>query len=131
MDLPDFDAGNRLVPLMRACLELLAEIQVAVADLRRLIEAQPPDANSGDLAREYISIKGAAALSGLSEKTIRRAIHKGSLPASDVGTDDLPHYRIAKADFSAWMDRRKGGAGAPPEIPIHRRKIKSRHFGEI
>ncbi len=82
-------------------------------------------------AKEYLSIKEAAALSGLSATTIRRAVRAGSLPASDTGTALHPHYRIAKADFFAWMEKKKGGAGAPPEIPVHKRKIKSRHFGEI
>jgi len=131
MSTPSPEPGRPAVPFTRACLEQLVEIRAEVADLRRLIEAKPSVASSADPPREYLSIKEAAALSGLSGTTIRRAVQAGRLPASDTGTPHHPHYRISKANFAAWMEKNKGGRVPPPKVQVHKRKLKSRFFGEI
>ncbi len=80
---------------------------------------------------EYLSIKQAAAHAGISPTKIRREIKAGRLPACDTGTPAHPHYRISRADFQSWIERHRGGAMPAPHVPVHRRKVKSRYFGEI
>jgi excisionase family DNA binding protein len=80
---------------------------------------------------EYLSIKDAAKVAGLSPTKIRREVKAGRLLASDTGTASHPHYRIARSDLQAWMEKNKGGTEAPPRNPVFKRKIKSRFFGEI
>lgn len=55
----------------------------------------------------YLSLKQAAALSGLSEKFVRRSVKSGSLPASDLGTPGRPFYRVSREDLDGWMESRK------------------------
>ena len=50
----------------------------------------------------------------LSESHIRRAIRRGDLPASNVGTPDHPIWRISRKDLVEWMDRKKGGTSKVP-----------------
>jgi excisionase family DNA binding protein len=80
---------------------------------------------------EYLSIKEAAAHAGLSPTKIRREIKAGRLPACDTGTLAHPHYRISRADFQTWIERHRGGAMSPPQVPVHKRKVMSRYFGQI
>jgi excisionase family DNA binding protein len=97
-------------------------------------QASPAQANDQKLnsaPNEYLSIKDAAVVAGLSPTKVRREIKAGRLPASDTGTDRHPHYRIARSDLQAWMEKNKGGTKAPPRNPVFKRKIKSRFFGEI
>ena len=54
--------------------------------------------------REYLSIKEAAALCGVSTKHIRRAIKSGELPCSNVGGKKRATYRIARQAIAAWME---------------------------
>jgi excisionase family DNA binding protein len=100
-----------------------------IADCLVRIEGQL--LNPSPLPSEYLSIKEASALSAISRTKLYREIRAGRLPASNVGSSRHPHYRIARADLAQWLEKQKGGDRSPPEVPIHRRKIKSRFFGEI
>ena len=66
-------------------------------------------------AQAWFSIKGAAALTGLSPAHIRRAVTGGTLACSNVGSMDRPTYRISREDIEEWMKRRKAGALPPPK----------------
>lgn len=63
---------------------------------------------------EYVSLKSAADITGLSYSHVRRAVLGGELPASNVSTASHPAYRIARTDLTAWMQTKKGG---PSPIP--------------
>jgi len=65
-------------------------------------------------AAEYVSIKMASILTGLSPSHLRRAIKSGELPASNCGTSYHPLWRIARTDLIAWMATKKGGT---PKVP--------------
>jgi excisionase family DNA binding protein len=84
-----------------------------------------------DTPEEYLSIKRAAALAGLSPTKIRREIKAGRLLASNAGTPLRPLYRIQRTDLEHWLENKKGGNDVPPEVRVHKRKFKSRYFGEI
>jgi excisionase family DNA binding protein len=86
---------------------------------------------SEDEPSEYLSIQQAATFACLSATKIRREVKAGRLPASDVGTPAHPHYRIARADLQAWMETNRGGTNAPPRPQRIKRKVRSRHFGDI
>jgi excisionase family DNA binding protein len=73
--------------------------------------------------QEWFSIKETAALTGLSADHIRRAVSGGTLPCSNVGTNDRPTYRISRTDIAQWMERRKAGA-----LPPSRRKKNPREM---
>ena len=58
---------------------------------------------------DFVSMKNAAVVTGLSYSHIRRAVLSGELSASNNGTSSHPIYRIARTDLNAWMERKKGG----------------------
>ena len=62
----------------------------------------------------YFKIREVAETTRLSESHIRRAIRRGDLPASNVGTPDHPIWRISRKDLVEWMDRKKGGTSKVP-----------------
>lgn len=67
----------------------------------------------------FLSIKQAAHLTGLSSSHIRRAVKKGDVPASNVGTTQRPIYRIARKDLAEWMERKKDGTvNVPPNSEL-------------
>jgi excisionase family DNA binding protein len=51
--------------------------------------------------RQYYSLKECAAITGLSRRTLTRAIHAGNLRAHRVGRSIL----IFKVDLVAWVER--------------------------
>jgi hypothetical protein len=71
---------------------ILLELQ----QLRRELAGRP--------ATAYVSIAGAAAYTGLSEKHIRRAVKRGDLACSNTGGPGRPTYSIALKDIDAWME---------------------------
>lgn len=60
------------------------------------------------------SISQAAITLNLSESHLRRAIYKGDLRASNVGSTARPLWRIMQSDLIAWLESKKGG---DPKIP--------------
>lgn len=77
--------------------------------------------------QEWFSVKQAAALTGLSQDHIRRAVVGGTLPVSNVGTPDRPLYRISRRDIDEWMERRKAGAYPPPGRKKARAAAPTKH----
>ena len=61
-------------------------------------------ASIGDPERT-LTLAQAAILMAFSEKTLRRAIHAGMLPAFRRGSTTGYCYRIRRADLLAWRDR--------------------------
>jgi hypothetical protein len=57
--------------------------------------------------QEYFSIEDTASITGLSGKHVRRAIKRGELLCSNVGSSRRPTYRIAKKDIAAWFEQRR------------------------
>jgi hypothetical protein len=76
--------------------------------------AHDTDAPNRQPSDSAFSIKQASTAVNLSESHLRRAIYKGDLPASNVGSKARPLWRISQRDLIAWMDARKGG---DPKIP--------------
>lgn len=124
---PSVGATNESVSLPLPLLLRIADVLERVA--AHLDRKHSPSENRTD--PEYLSINQAAALASLSPSKVRREVKSGRLPASDVGTPDHPHYRIAKADLQAWLEKNRGGASAPPQPQRVRKKIQSRHFGDM
>lgn len=98
----------------------VAVMEVLLARLDQVL-AQPPVPS----APEFYSIKGAAAVVGVSVDHIRRAVVAGSLACSNVGTMGRPTYRIARADLLAWVERQKAGPlparrGRGRPVPVSR-----------
>jgi excisionase family DNA binding protein len=60
-------------------------------------------------ATEYLSIRQAASVTGLSETRIREAVVRGEMAASNIGSDLRQVYRIARADLDKWLEVRKHG----------------------
>lgn len=71
-------------------------------------------AAAGEPARQYLTVSQVAGVTGYSLDTVRRAIHRGDLPASKQGGGT---FRIREADVEMWMaDARiavHGGVRAP------------------
>lgn len=68
-------------------------------------------------AQEFYSVNQVAAITGLSDKHIRRAIVGGTLIASDLGTKDHPLYRVSRGNILKWMKDRENGAIPPMKRP--------------
>src|SRR5688572_30662741 len=66
-----------------------------------------PDIEQGSPTEAWLSATAAAAALGVSQRTIRRAIARGALPATKHGGV----YRIAPADLTRYAPRRPA---APP-----------------
>jgi excisionase family DNA binding protein len=62
----------------------------------------------------YFTIREVAETSRLSDSHIRRAIRRGDLPASNVGTPDHPTWRISRKDLFEWLDSKKGASSKVP-----------------
>lgn len=61
-----------------------------------------------------LSTANATLLTGVSQSHVRRAVKRGELPASNVGTAHRPLWRITLHDLAVWYGRKKGGATAVP-----------------
>ena len=107
----------------RALYDLLLDID---SKLSVLVKDGHPE------SRAYLTIKQAAAKAGVSETTIRRAIHArreaNRLRADDGATGKKPCWRINPADFDAWMKRKEGGTQLPPLQTYRSKPGPSRHF---
>jgi excisionase family DNA binding protein len=97
--------------------EHLARIEVALHTPQPLL-ADP----------DWLSIKVAAAITGLSAHTIRRAILSAVLPATNKGSKRRPLYRVKRADLLAWMEahQTKGGHPVPPRSTL--KELIDRHL---
>ena len=51
------------------------------------------------IARGWLSLRGAAAYTGMSTSVVSRAVHGGELPAYKAGKS----FRISVNDLDAWM----------------------------
>jgi excisionase family DNA binding protein len=87
-------------------VEMLARIEGRIEALSRA-EGRPPDGSP-------LSIKQASKAVNLSETHLRRAIARGELAASDVGSEGRRLWRILPTDLSGWLERKKGG---DPKVP--------------
>jgi hypothetical protein len=78
---------------------------------------------------EWLSIKGAAAVMGLSPDYVRRAVIGGVLASSNVGTPDRPCYRISRGAIAAFMKEREAGPRAGPRKVAKPKPLRvSPHF---
>jgi excisionase family DNA binding protein len=64
--------------------------------------------------QEWYSIKEAAQVVGLSASYVRRAVVAGHLPVSNMGSMQMPLYRLYRDDLMAWMRRREAKPCPPP-----------------
>lgn len=105
-----------------AGVDMVAFLESVAAKLDALRAAlQPP---------EFYSVKDAAKVVGVSADHVRRAVVRGALVASNVGTESRPTYRIARADLLAWVERGKSGPATPGGRAKGRRPTpRSRHHG--
>jgi excisionase family DNA binding protein len=70
-------------------------------------------------APDYVSVKGAVRITGLSDSHLRRAIRAGELPASNMGSSKHPFWRIARKELDQWIEKKKGGAiNVPPKSDL-------------
>lgn len=88
------------------------------ADIERIVEMviqrlgiKPSDHSLP--AKEFYSIKEAAAITSLSPEHIRKAVVGGTLKSSDVGTLAHPLYRISRTNLMQWLAEREFGAKPP------------------
>jgi len=72
----------------------------------------PAEAVEKTAPKEFLSVKEAAEIVGLSEKAIRRAIDDGELPASKP----RGRIRIKRTDLDAWIEASRVEPYSVPEI---------------
>lgn len=84
-----------------------------------------------DSATEWLSIKQAATVSGLSQFTVRRAVKSGDLKASNPGGSLMrPTYRIQRADLEAFMQQYRATGSGLPALPRLKVSKKSPFYGD-
>ncbi|OAI54976.1 hypothetical protein AYO44_13890 [Planctomycetaceae bacterium SCGC AG-212-F19] len=115
-------------PSFRDLLKRIAEAVERAAGHLQALDRQGSLA-AGRADAEFISIKQAAGVAGLSATKIRREIKAGRLPASDVGTPRRSHYRIRKTDLQIWLETNKGGIGLPPKSELA--SLVNRYFPDV
>lgn len=99
--------------------ETLTRIDEAVS---RLVE------HAQETCQGWLSIRQAASITGLSTSHVRRAVRRGELAASNVGSGGHAIWRIARADLASWMETKKGGtAVVPPRGQLD--GLVDRYFG--
>lgn len=106
-------APDRLARLLTIVIARLVRIDRKLGRV-----ARRPDRRRADL----LTIAGAAARTGLSQTTIRRAIHHSNpahrLPAFNQALGNgRATWRIRRADLDAWAGRRNGGDSSPSAPP--------------
>jgi excisionase family DNA binding protein len=78
---------------------------------------------------EYVSLKQAAIITGLSYKHVRAAVLSGDLRASNVGAGTHSIYRIARSDLAEWMKKKQGGSRVPPKSRL--KELINRHLPDL
>jgi len=64
---------------------------------------------------DWLTIEHAALVCDCSYDTIKRAVDRGELPASDIGNGEKKAaHRIARSHLKAWMERNRGRTTAVP-----------------
>jgi hypothetical protein len=111
---------------MHSIGSMLARLEVVAAKLYGML-GRP----RSEQAPDVLTIRQAAAFSALSPTKIRREIKSSRLPAANAGSSLRPLYRILKTDLLAWLEKKKGGTQLPPSTPAFKRRIRSRHFGDL
>ncbi len=103
----------------------LVRLEVVAAKLAAMLARLLPSTS------DCLSIEQAAKVVTLSPTKIRREIIAGRLQAANAGSSLRPLYRIQKTDLLAWLEKKKGGIELPPSTALVKRRIRSRHFGDI
>lgn len=75
-----------------------------------------PMKTKATVEREYVTVKEACAITGLSGGIIRRAITTGKLLAMKTDSQERPTYRIHRPDLHAWMKANRGATYAAPRF---------------
>lgn len=73
-------------------------------------------------SRMYVTLREAAAFTGLSVATISRAVKSGSLPAAKRKRA----VRIARADLDTWMRSNASAPGTVVNVAEYARKVRAR-----
>jgi excisionase family DNA binding protein len=89
--------------------DVAAILETALRPIRAELESLRLRRDVINEASDYLSIKGAAEAIDVSATHIRRAVVSRDLPASNVGSEARPTYRISREDLDAWMRRRREG----------------------
>jgi excisionase family DNA binding protein len=118
---------------MSELIALLKQIAAGQAQTNALLAQLVGNAsNQAPGASEWLSIAQAASITGLSTKTIRRAIRKGDLRATPtVPNARRPTWRIARPDLDAYMNANAVAAPAATASQNPNSKYKSRHFTDL
>ncbi len=93
---------------------------------RRLERIEGLLAQGPAAGHEWLSIKQAAHVTGLSQAHVRRAVRAGGPAASNVGTQSRPIWRIARADLAKWMEENRVQNPLPSSADL--RVLVQRYF---
>lgn len=87
--------------------QLMAALKKIDESVDRLILA-----NQQNLVAQWLSVVSTAKYCQVSEDHVRRAIYAGKLTASNMGTPDLPLYRISRVSIEEWLRSKEIGRKA-------------------
>lgn len=118
MNLPtDHDQWQRITATLDEIKERLERIEEKLT--------QP----SSEEGPEWLSIKAAAQMTGLSQSHIRRAVKSGRLAASNVGSEFHPIWRISRADLRVWMLEQRIENRIPPRAELQ--ELVRKHLPDL
>lgn len=113
-------------------VEPLARIADILSDQSDPVSPLPNRTGQSAGADEWLSIAAAAQVAQVSEKTIRRAVLRGRLNASNVGgSTRRPTWRIQRTDLDAFLKANVAGNGLPATPQKFKGRYKSRHFLDL
>ncbi len=96
-------------------LPTLQQIREGLGLLRLDGQSSSGRSDEADPYRDgYITIERAAEITNISDSYLRRVIHSGELPASNIGSAVRPTWRIARKDLDEWMRKKQGES---PKLP--------------
>lgn len=114
----------------KECLPVVQDHVRALQRIETKLDRALTRQESDGTESEYVSIKRAARITGLSGSHIRRAVLSGDLPASNTGGSLRPVYSIARKDLAAWMEKKKGGTAiVPPKSTL--KELVQRHLPDL
>jgi excisionase family DNA binding protein len=120
-----------LLPVLERIASCLERIDQKLSEERPADEpiVEVPVCHTGPNPNAWLSVRQCASFSGISETTLRRAIHSGALRSHLVGLGKRrPTYRIKESDLVAFLNGNVAEAKTPPAMPTARVRKKSRHF---
>jgi excisionase family DNA binding protein len=123
---------SKLTELLQKIIDGQTSIHDQLGAILTAVSHRGIGPNSSLTVAEWMTVEQAAQFAGVSTKTIRRAIRKGELAASNVrGSSRRPTWRIKRSDLEGFMKNNEARNVLPASSSKSGGKYQSRHFPDL